>query len=36
MELDEDSVIRKIRIAQKEGSRDVGRDVEFCSLATSS
>ena len=31
-ELDADSTIRKIRIVQKEGSRDVARDIEFYNL----
>lgn len=31
-ELDRDSTIRKIRIVQKEGDRDVSRDVDFFNL----
>ena len=31
-ELQEDATIRKIRIVQKEGSRDVSRDVDFYNL----
>src|SRR5688572_17361050 len=31
-ELNADSTIRKIRIVQKEGSRDVSRDLEFYNL----
>jgi hypothetical protein len=31
-ELLEDSTIRKIRIVQKEGSREVGREVDFYNL----
>lgn len=31
-ELDTDSTIRKIRIVQKEGNRDVARDVEFYNI----
>ena len=31
-ELQEDTTIRKIRIVQKEGSRDVSRDVDFYNL----
>lgn len=32
LELQEDQTIRKIRIVQKEGSRDVSRDVDFYNL----
>ena len=31
-ELKEDSTIRKIRIVQREGNRDVSRDVDFYNL----
>ncbi len=31
-ELTEEATIRKIRIVQKEGNREVGREVEFYSL----
>ncbi|MBX2923034.1 MAG: virulence RhuM family protein [Chitinophagaceae bacterium] len=31
-ELDKESTIRKIRIVQKEGNRDVARDVDFFNL----
>ena len=31
-ELNRESTIRKIRIVQKEGSRDVGREVDFYNL----